>query len=210
MQERTDVQYWNEYYRQRLAEDHPSPFALFVRGNLSEGETLIDLGCGNGRDALYFCRSGLGVTAIDQSETGIAMIQDAGQENLECICGDITKTSSHCDGLYNNAYSRFVIHALTEEQQHDFIKEVHKVLGSGGRFWIEVRGVQDTLYGKGEPSGRNAFVHDGHYRRFIVLDELTGELEAAGFEIEEAAEMTGFAPYRGEDPIVIRITARKK
>lgn len=205
-----DREYWNEYYRQKLADEQPSLFAEFVRGCLGEGETLIDLGCGNGRDALYFCRKGVGVTAIDQSETGIAMMQDAGTENLKCVCGDITKTSDHCDGEYDNAYSRFCIHALTEEQQCDFLKEVYKVLRPGGRFWIEVRGVKDTLFGKGEPAGRNAFVHDGHYRRFIVLEELMNELESVGFEIEVAEERTGFAPYRDEDPIVIRITAKKR
>ena len=204
-----DYEYWNDYYRQKLAEDQPSLFARFVMGHLSEGESLIDLGCGNGRDALYFCRGGIGVTAIDQSETGMATIESAGQDDLVCICADITKTSSYCEGVYDHAYSRFCIHALTEKQQSDFLREVYKALKPGGRFWIEVRGVQDALFGKGEPAGRNAFVYDGHYRRFIVLEELKGELEAAGFEILEAAEMSGFAPYRDEDPVVIRITAKK-
>ena len=205
-----DHDYWNEYYRQKLAEDQPSLFAQYVFKSLYEGESLIDLGSGNGRDALYFCRNGICVTAMDQSETGISMISEAEPKNIRSICGDITKASSYLDSEYDNAYSRFVIHALTEEQQRDFIKDVRQILKQNGRFWIEVRSVLDTLFGKGEPAGRNAYIHDGHFRRFIVLGELVKELEANGFEVLSADEKAGFAPYRGDDPPVIRVMARKR
>ena len=205
-----DHDYWNEYYRQKRAEDMPSLFAQYVFDNLNEGESLVDLGCGNGRDALYFCRNRIDVTAIDQSETGIEMIQAKEPGNICCICGDITKLSSFCDDAYDHAYSRFCIHALSEEQQSDLLSEVYKVLKPDGRFWIEVRGIKDTIYGKGEQVGRNAFMYEGHYRRFIELEELIQELEENGFEIVTAEEATGFAPYRGDDPEVIRITAKKK
>lgn len=56
---------------------------------------------------------------------------------------------------------------------------------------------------------RNAFFYDNHYRRFIVLDELTGALERCGFRVEYAKESTGFAPYGNDDPPVIRVVAVK-
>ena len=73
---------------------------------------------------------------------------------------------------------------------------------------IEARSVKGDLYGRGEPAGRDAFVHDGHYRRFIRLDELAAELEAAGFEIEEAIEKRGLAVFGTDDPVVVRVLAR--
>jgi len=206
-----DQDYWNEYYRQKRAEDHPSLFARYVMSRLGAGQNLIDLGCGNGRDALYFCHSLIDVTAVDQSDIGITMIRDVEPEKINCVCGDITKLSSFLDeSSFDNAYSRFSIHALTEAQQRDLLKEVSAVLKPGGKFWIEVRGVKDNLFGVGEVVGRNAYIHDGHYRRFIVINELVHELEVAGFEIVYAEESTGFAPYREEDPVVIRVTASKK
>ena len=48
-----------------------------------------------------------------------------------------------------------------------------RALKPGGKFFIEVRSVHDPLYGKGEALERNAFFYDNHYRRFLVLDELT-------------------------------------
>ena len=207
--EKGDYYYWDEYYRQKRAEEQPSLFALYVMSGLSAQESLIDLGCGNGRDALFFHRNLIRVTAIDQSPAAISMMQASGPEDIQCVCGDITKVSSLCEGDFDNAYSRFSIHALTYEQQQDLIGEINSILKPGGRLWIEVRSVKDTLYGLGEQAGRNAFVYDGHYRRFIVLEELLGELESNGFGVVEAQESSGFAPYRGDDPVVIRITAKK-
>ena len=59
-----------------------------------------------------------------------------------------------------------------------------RALKPGGKFFIEVRSVHDPLYGKGEALERNAFFYDNHYRRFLVLDELTEALRQAGFRIE--------------------------
>ena len=42
-----------------------------------------------------------------------------------------------------------------------------------------MRSVHDPLYGKGEALERNAFFYDNHYRRFLVLDELTEALRQA-------------------------------
>ena len=82
-------------------------------------------------------------------------------------------------------------------------------LRTGGKLFIEVRSVHDPLFGKGKQVERNAFFYDNHYRRFIVLDELTESLERRGFLVEYAQERTGFAPYGNDDPPVIRIVAVK-
>ena len=73
-----------------------------------------------------------------------------------------------------------------------------------------VRGVHDPLYGRGQPKEKNAFFYNNHYRRFIVMEELTASLQEAGFRVEYAQERTGFAPYGNDDPPVIRIVAIRK
>jgi hypothetical protein len=50
----------------------------------------------------------------------------------------------------------------------------------------------------------------GHYRRFIVLDEFRDRLTKRGFVIENEVESNGLAVYGEEDPVVIRVTARKE
>ena len=57
--------------------------------------------------------------------------------------------------------------------------------------------------------GRNAYIYEDHYRRFIILEELVEILKWQGFKILFAGEQRGWAPYGKEDPIVIRIIAEK-
>ena len=59
--------YWNRYYQDGLCPMDPSPFARYAATLVEPGRTLVDLGCGNGRDALYFASLGLSVIAIDLS-----------------------------------------------------------------------------------------------------------------------------------------------
>ncbi|MEQ2789523.1 methyltransferase, partial [Flavonifractor plautii] len=106
-------------------------------------------------------------------------------------------------------YSRFTIHAINQKQERMLLGSMARALKPGGKFFIEVRSVHDPLYGKGEALERNAFFYDNHYRRFLVLDELTEALRQAGFRIEYAREQTGFAPYGNDDPPVIRVVAVK-
>ena len=75
------------------------------------------------------------------------------------------------------------------------LNNVFQGLRPNGKLFIEVRGVNDPLFGKGKQVERNAYFYDNHYRRFIVLDELVESLEQRGFRVEYAQDRTGFAPY---------------
>jgi hypothetical protein len=79
---------------------------------------------------------------------------------------------------------------------------------------IEARTVLDPLYGVGENVGRNAFLastthSEQHYRRFIVLGELISALHQLKFEIVFSGQQSGWAKYQDEDPVVLRIVAKR-
>lgn len=55
--------------------------------------TILDLGCGNGRDSIYFSRSGLNVTAIDASDSVIRQLkQENNEDNICFICDDFVSS----------------------------------------------------------------------------------------------------------------------
>ena len=67
-----DYQYWQNYYTLNKAPIQPSPFAEFIYTNYiytqtkkMEYQTIIDIGCGNGRDSIYFHSKGLKVHGVD-------------------------------------------------------------------------------------------------------------------------------------------------
>lgn len=204
-----NTDYWNQYYQNKVCSTQPSPFAQYVSTLVEPGKTMVDLGCGNGRDAIYFAGLGLNVVAMDLSDSAIHMLEEQQVPNARFLCGDFISHPAHQPGSYDYAYSRFTIHAINQKQESLLLQTMFQALRPGGKFFIEVRSVHDPLYGKGQPVERNAFFYDNHYRRFIVLSELTKSLEQCGFRVEYAKEQTGFAPYGNDDPPVIRVVAIK-
>ena len=202
-------EYWDRYYQNRVCPETPSPFAQYVATLVSSGGHLVELGCGNGRDAVYFARQGLQVTALDLSQQAIDTLNAQNVPGARFICGDFITDPCHTPGGYDYAYSRFTIHAINDKQQHMLLRAMMDALRPGGKFFIEVRSVHDPLFGKGRALERNAFFYDNHYRRFIVMDELLAQLQELGYQVEYAKESTGFAPYGNDDPPVIRVVAVK-
>ena len=201
--------YWNQYYHNQICSTQPSPFAQYVSTLVEPGKTLVDLGCGNGRDALFFAGQGLDVLAIDLSRAAIDQLNQNSVDHARFLCGDFIASDAHKPDSYDYAYSRFTIHAINQKQETMLLQAMFRALKPGGKFFVEVRSVNDPLYGKGKAVDRNAFFYDNHYRRFIVRDELVHAFEHCGFRVEYAKEQTGFAPYGNDDPPVIRIVAVK-
>jgi len=51
-------------------------------------KSLLDLGCGDGRDSIYFSNKGIKVTALDFSESGINKLKNQNSK-IDCIFEDI-------------------------------------------------------------------------------------------------------------------------
>jgi adenylylsulfate kinase-like enzyme/SAM-dependent methyltransferase len=205
------TKHWAEYYKQKMfAADiqQPSPFAEFVASQLSRANcTILELGCGNGRDAKYFARSH-NVIAIDRSREAVEAAKATGAQSVQFVAGSLPEISESLVETIDVVYSRFVLHAMTLEEEVAALASAHAVLKRGGEAWIECRSINDPLAREGEVISPTERIH-GHYRRFIVLEELNARLLAAGFTVESAVESSGLARFGTEDPVVIRIKAVK-
>lgn len=204
------TKHWNEFYVNGNVPQYPSPFAEWVSSNLSEQSRIIDIGCGNGRDSFYFHSLGHTVTGIDVSESAIRKNNEKiPTTGLDFIWNDLTNYGSHKrKGKVDVIYSRFSIHAMTEEEESATINSASLLLKRGGVFYIETRSIKDTLAKKGELISHSERI-EGHYRRFGDSKKLVKKLENNSFSVEHLVENNGLAIYKNEDPIVIRIKAKK-
>ena len=206
-----DYKYWDEYYTKQKAPIEPSKFAQDIIGYLKDGKKVVELGCGNGRDAVFFAKNNIDVLAIDQSESSIKNLNDKYENNnIEFIADDFIKTNRLVESEFNYVYSRFTMHSISEEEEDVLLQRVYDTLKEEGLLLIEVRSVKDDIYGLGKEITRNTYVYNEHSRRFIVMDELINKLNSVGFNIIFADENNNYAIYKDENPTVIRIIAQKQ
>jgi len=200
------IDFWESYYSQNKYPKNPSLFAEFVKPFLIKNEKLLELGCGNGRDSVFFAKNGVDVIGVDQCSNEIKFLSDefSSFENLNFFVSDMTDLSLEINPFY--VYSRFTIHSIDEQGEDRLLKWVGDNIKVGGLFFIEVRSVKDELFGVGEKVAKNTYQTD-HFRRFIEIETLVSKLESEYFRILYKLEAQGLAPYKEEDPTVIRLVA---
>ena len=207
-----DFNYWEQYYLKQNAELMPSLFAHYVADLLKDTHSdIVELGCGNGRDSVFFAKQGHNVDAIDQCYNEICFLikQHQGIDNLDFRCDDFTDLVD--DEPYDVVYSRFTLHSVNKEQEKRTLEWAYRNLKKGGLLCIEVRGQKNEIYKVGEPveNDTDAFILDNHYRRFLNFNNLCDDLKNLGFSLDFAAEDKDFAPYNGQNETYIRVIARK-
>ncbi len=209
-----DKKYWETFYKNRLAVNYPSPFAEYcLQNHIPPGSNILELGSGSGRDAFYFAENQLNVVAVDQSSEvmdleAMKLEVTSIKDRLCIVKGDFVRMdyASHSD--INVIYSRFTMHAITDEEETIVLRKSYDVLPVDGMFLIEVRTTKDSLFGVGEHKGGNAYFID-HYRRFIDSQEFLRSVIDIGFEVLYFIESDGLSKYKDEDPVLMRIVLRK-
>ena len=211
-----DKNYWKKIYSKQSEEEKPSLFACFISDTLGiKGKRIVELGCGNGRDAIFFANNNARlVEAIDQCDNIINLLTLRFQQikNLGFRCLDFTCLEDIANEMkYDIVYSRFTLHSISKEQEKNVIQWALRNLNPKGKFCVEARGQKNEIYGIGLPveGESDAFILNNHYRRFLHFDTLCKDLVSTGFNLDFAKEQKGFAPYNGQDETFIRIIASK-
>lgn len=96
------------------------------------GLTVLDLGCGTGRHALWLAASGARVTAVDFSEGMLAQARlKPGAEAIRFITHDLHQPLPFPDASFDLVVSGLVLEHL--QQLTGFFREARRVLRPGGR-----------------------------------------------------------------------------
>jgi ubiquinone/menaquinone biosynthesis C-methylase UbiE len=100
--------------------------------NISRGQTILDVGCGNGYMSKAFSnkvtQSGK-VYALDPDKHFINVLKSETEgTNIETIEGDITRQTQLNESSVDLIYVSTVIHAFSEQQMQGFLQEVKRLL----------------------------------------------------------------------------------
>jgi ubiquinone/menaquinone biosynthesis C-methylase UbiE len=131
---------------------------------------VLDLGCGNGRHAMFFARQGIKAAGIDISDQAIAWAdQWAKSEGLEIDfrVGDITNLPFE-DGAFDAVVTHGVLDHVPMAVAEKAAREVHRVLSPQGLFYCDLRSAEDFEYGVGEELKKNEFIVTDGYEKGLV------------------------------------------
>lgn len=205
--------YWDKFYG-NLKLSVPSQFCAMISVELPDNSTILEFGCGNGRDALYFASRGNHVVAMDLSEHGIeacsAAAKDQSLSHAHFCQGslashddlakqfELARDVASSEGVVG--YSRFVMHSINDAQQTAFLSSVGRLMKTGERLYLEFRSKEDANLEK---------TFGNHYRRFVDTDTFVDEAVSNGFDLEYRHTGQGMARYKSEDPFVSRLIFTK-
>jgi SAM-dependent methyltransferase len=101
----------------------PSPVSLMAFQQVREGKAL-DLGCGQGPDALFFAKKGLVVTAIDISPKAIADLKRHAQESRLSIDAREGNMEHLPQEEFQLVFSRMALQMIAPNKRIEYIKQL--------------------------------------------------------------------------------------
>jgi cyclopropane fatty-acyl-phospholipid synthase-like methyltransferase len=132
---------------------------------------LLDVGCGNGKNAIYFQEKGFKTTAIDFSEAAINICKQKSKEtgiypNFQ-ICNILEfKTELQFEVLIDCG----CLHHIRRANWHKYKKSINNLLKVGGYFYIHgISGRDSNKKLSKHPKKRNWVINKkGHYTTFLT------------------------------------------
>lgn len=199
--------YWNLFYRARAETlAVPSQFALFALGEAAPDAVFVDLGCGTGRDAIYFASTGRRVVGVDGSEAAVEHCRKTAEKHGVAArflssaidAGDLVDRVKDALGDTSGpttVYARFFIHAINDAEEKALLASAARLCGADGMLAVEFRTRRDASLAK---------VTGAHYRRFVDPQAFIANAAEAGFECRYFVEGFGYAKYKDDDAHVAR------
>jgi len=207
--------YWADFY-EHTEYDTGSTFFDYLQARDDLPATVLDIGCGDGRDSFAHAKAGRQVFGLDRSHIGIRHATGkAAKLSLDdkltfrpCDVGDAAALTEALAAVRSGAgggavlfYLRFFLHSIPEEVQETLLQVIDAEARAGDLFAAEFRTLEDERAKK---------VHTHHYRRYQDGRAFGARLrDQFGFELLDEVEGTGLSPYKGEDPHLYRVVARR-
>jgi len=129
--------FWEEFYRddeKNAFSEKANSTVIQYRETLQKMQRVLDMGCGEGQNALYVKQLGVQrVEAVDISEAGISKLKRKAEKlglNIEVKVGDLTQYE-FC-GEYDAVMSFGTFHFVCEKEWKAFVKRAKAATRPGG------------------------------------------------------------------------------
>ncbi|RDI69096.1 class I SAM-dependent methyltransferase [Nocardia pseudobrasiliensis] len=176
----SQVEIWDEWHSERDIRDRTRTQAeLASRLSRSigsfDGKAILDVGCGQGIDSIWFANMGANVCAFDLSTVAI----DKAKRNAAAAGTQVkfshfdirngklpTFETNGFDGIFCN----LSLHYFTDQITRILFSEIYLATKPGGAFAFTVKSDKDPYFGLGDKVADRMYERKGHIRHFFTVD----------------------------------------
>jgi SAM-dependent methyltransferase len=166
-------------------------FDQLLKGRFDNCRTVLDAGCGSGRNIAYFLQNGFSVYGVDQSEHAVELSKRLSAD----LCADHSPDNFKLaalenlpfdDGQFDLVICSAVLHFANDAEHFDsMLRSLWRVLKPGGYFFARLAsdiGIETLV----QPLGNYRYLLPDGSERFLVNEEIlleyTRELGAQLYE----------------------------
>lgn len=173
----------------------PSGFAQKSMDTLLQHQvrTLLEIGCGQGRDTFFFAEKGIEVTALDYSEMAVSEVKEEAavrglERQIHVGRHDVREPLPFSDASFDACYSHMLLcMELSTAEIAGILREIWRILKPGGVALYSVRSNFDKHYRRGIHLGEEIYDVGGFVVHFFTVVKV--RRFSKGFEILDIRRM---------------------
>lgn len=199
-----DAEYWNQRYDQTelVWSAGPNVWVEQVASGLAPG-TALDLGAGEGRNALWLAENGWHATAVDFSSVAVERARVLARERLGAaadrfngVCADLL---SYQPTPQSSDLVMLVYVQLPPDQRRRVIEMAASVVRENGLLLVVAHDIDNLAYGYGGPQDPGVL---------YTTADITADLATSGLAIDRAEQVvrvvtTDTGPRRALDALIV-------
>jgi len=187
MTEKIKNQYDSLYASMEVVFGGGKPVAAVLKlGEYIQSGTVLDIGGGEGRNALYLAEQGYLVSVTDLSEVGLNKLQaEAKARGLKINTQVRDVIADGIEGMYDAVINTFVLHHMDDENAKKVIAESQRHTKAGGVHILYTFMNEGGLYERNKKTGR-------FYPSEDALKDLYADWDIKSITTEEIATLKKF------------------
>jgi SAM-dependent methyltransferase len=162
-----------------------------LKGRFTKEMKILDAGCGEGRNSIYFIQKDYQIFGIDPNETAIQycrFLSKSLNPNFDAHrfqVGRLEEIPFHA-GAFDAVICSAVLHfAESVDNFWQMIQEIHRVLKPGGIFWFRMTTAFGGILEQSQPLEIGKYALPDGSERFLFFPEYVDKLEKIGFRFLE-------------------------
>ena len=173
MKEEKIISYWSDMYsRPNVFGTGPTKLAKMANDLIHDNsiKNILEIGCGQGRDCIFFAEKGYSVETFDISENAIRFVNKTKEsfnlKNLNAIVHDVTEPFSYPNIFFDFVYSNLALQFFNIDSLEKIFNNIYQVMKEESTILFSTKKKGDKYYDFGTKISEDAYEHKGITRYF--------------------------------------------